>query len=56
MPLDSRLDDHHNYSQNCIVVMVARLLEVWKGYEPLCVKFFDDFLSSTLMQNTPTQS
>ena len=29
---------------------------VWNGYTPLCVKFFDEELSSTLMQNTPAQS
>ena len=28
---------------------------VWNGYTPLCVKLFDEELSSTLMQNTPSQ-
>ena len=37
MPLDSRLNDHHVYSQNW--VMAARPLGVCNRYTPLCVKF-----------------
>ena len=44
MPLDSGLDDHHDCSQNW--VMVARPVGCEMGMHP-CVKVFDDSSSSS---------